>query len=168
MKIVIIRHAIAMARDEWAEQSANDDLRPVTGEGEKRMRRGAKGLKGVVKRLDIIATSPLLRARQTAQIIADALGGPAPTEVAQLVPNGGAESVTEWLQGQPSDATIAVVGHEPDLSALMAWLTTANPRAFMPLKKGGACLLEADDVPIAGNCQLRWALTPAQLRDLAT
>jgi phosphohistidine phosphatase len=167
MKIVIVRHGIAMEREDWAAQSEDDDLRPLTSEGEKRMRRAARGIEAVLKGADVVATSPLTRARQTAQIVADGLGVASLTEVTALAPGAGAEAVVAWLQSQDAEATVVLVGHEPDLSELVAWLTTASHQAFMPLKKGSACLLEAEGRPDAGSFLLRWALTPAQLRDLA-
>lgn len=166
MKLVIVRHGIAMEREDWAAQSEDDDLRPLTGEGEKRMRRAARGIGAVLKGIDVVATSPLTRARQTARIVADAFGVDALTEVPALAPGVGAEAVVDWLQGQDPAATLVLVGHEPDLSDLVAWLTTASHQSFMPLKKGAACLLETEGRPDAGAFQLRWALTPAQLRDL--
>lgn len=72
MKLLVIRHAIAMERGEFAATGNPDDLRPLTEKGARKMARIARGLKNEVETLDILATSPLTRAVETARIVADA------------------------------------------------------------------------------------------------
>lgn len=164
MKLIVIRHAIAEDREEFARTGRPDALRPLTDRGRRRMRRGARGLHRLVPRLDVLATSPLTRAAQTAEIVAAAYGGMESTPIPELAPESVPDSLLPWLRVQGVGDTVAVVGHEPHLGFLLGWLLTGRHQSFVELKKGAACLLEFDDPPAAGNAVLRWALAPGQLR----
>lgn len=166
MQLLIVRHAIAEDRVEFAKQSSNDDKRPLTAKGVERMRQGALGLKRVLGRVDVLATSPLRRARQTADIVQDALEAPKPMVTDELAPGRGPGAVAAWLAALPADATVAVVGHEPDLSELVGWLTSGEARSLVVLKKGAACLLDVASPPGPASAALLWLLTPTQLRAL--
>src|SRR2546425_10414645 len=74
MQLLVVRHGIAVERDEWAREHSDDTDRPLTGEGKKKMKEWAKGLRALLPRLDGGATSPLTRAMQTAGILAKAYG----------------------------------------------------------------------------------------------
>ncbi|HEX4469200.1 MAG TPA: phosphoglycerate mutase family protein, partial [Gemmatimonadaceae bacterium] len=74
MDLLVIRHAIAEDKERFAASGRNDDLRPLTEEGRSKMRRAAQGLRTVVGRIAHLASSPLVRARETAEIVAPALG----------------------------------------------------------------------------------------------
>src|SRR4029079_2131275 len=78
MKLIVIRHGAAMDREEFARTGASDDLRPLTAEGENELGRAVNGLRGEVRALSVLATSPLVRARQTAEIVANAFGRGSP------------------------------------------------------------------------------------------
>jgi len=166
MKLLVIRHAIAEDREEWAFSGKPDAERPLTKDGRDRMRRSARGLHAIVSRLDLVATSPLLRAVQTAEMVADEYGGRELTIVQELSPEYQPESLLPWLRAHERDTTVAVVGHEPHLSFLVGWLLTGRHESFVEMKKGGACLLEFDDPPAAGNATLVWSLAPGHLREL--
>jgi phosphohistidine phosphatase len=167
MNLLLIRHGIADDRFEFARRNGNDDERPLTEKGIARMRSGAEGLLRLVPALDVLASSPLTRARQTADILQEAYGKPRATIAEVLSPGREPEAVANWLDSLPADAVIAVVGHEPDLSELVGWLTTSERQGFVEMKKGGACLLEIAGSPRAGSARLQWLLTPRQLRLLA-
>jgi phosphohistidine phosphatase len=166
MQLLIIRHAIAEDRAEFARRGKDDEERPLTAKGAERMRQGALGLQSLLGRVDILATSPLRRARQTADIVQDALKAPKPTVTDALAPGRGPEALAAWLDPLPAEATVAVVGHEPDLSELVGWLLGGQARSLVALKKGAACLLDVAGPPGPGNAQLLWLLTPKQLRTL--
>jgi phosphohistidine phosphatase len=166
MRLLVIRHAIAEDRDEWAFSGKPDAERPLTRDGRDRMRRAADGIALEVPRLDLIATSPLVRAVQTAEIVADEYAGKELTVVNELSPECAPEALLPWLRSHEPDTTIAVVGHEPHLGFLVGWLLTGRHESFVELKKGAAVLLEFDDPPAAGNATLLWALQPGQLRRL--
>jgi phosphohistidine phosphatase len=166
MKLLVVRHAVAEEREEFAATGKPDDLRPLTDTGRRKMRRAARGLRRLVPRLDVLAPSPLTRATQTAEIVAEAFHGIQVTPVDELAPDAVPDALVPWLRGQAPDATVAVVGHEPHLGFLVGWLLTGRHASFVELKKGGACLLEFDDPPAAGGATLLWALPPRQLRAL--
>jgi phosphohistidine phosphatase len=172
----VVRHAIAEDKERFAATGRNDDQRPLTEEGRDKMRRAAEGLKQAARRAHVLASSPLLRARETAEIIAPALRAPRIELVDALRPDRRYEDFLTWLRGRelPNDAeveederTIAIVGHEPHLSGLVTWLMTGSGESRLELKKGAACLLEFVRTPAAGAATLRWSLTPAHLRKLA-
>jgi phosphohistidine phosphatase len=163
MKVLIIRHARAEERG----LLKRDAGRRLTNGGRKDMRKAAKGLTRLVANLDILATSPLVRARQTAEILADVLDDSAPTELDLLAPGGRPEKLVAWLGNQREDATVALVGHEPDLSRFAGFVLTGEAQSLLELKKGAVCLIEFERKPAAGEGRLLWLLAPAQLRRLA-
>jgi phosphohistidine phosphatase len=165
MQLLVIRHAIAQTRDEFAGD--DDALRPLTTEGRRQMQRAAKGLRRIVGDLDVLGSSPLLRAMQTADIVAEQFAGVDITTVEALEPQSALPAFVRWLRTQRGAGRVAVVGHEPHLGTLVTWLLTGIDEARVPLKKGGACLLDFASLPRKGGAALHWALTPAMLRDLS-
>lgn len=166
MRLLVIRHGDAGDREEFAFTGRPDSERPLTREGRVKMRRASTGLKSILTDLDLVATSPLVRAVQTAEVVADVYGGVALTTVDQLAPEHAPDDLLPWLRGHEPDTTIAVVGHEPHLGFLVGWLLTGRHESFVELKKGGAVLLEFDDPPSAGGATLLWAAPPGHLRKL--
>ena len=171
MNLLVIRHTIAEDKEAFAKTGRNDDLRPLTDAGRSKMRRGAQGLRAVVGRAAILASSPLVRARETAEIVAPTLGIARVEIVEALRPDRSYDEMVKWLRSRDApnddDRIVAVVGHEPHLSGLVTWLMTGSDESRLELKKGGACLLRFDGDPGKARGTLRWLLTPAQLRDLA-
>jgi phosphohistidine phosphatase len=163
MKLVIIRHGPAGDRTEWEAEGRDDRLRPLTAKGKKEVRRATKGLRTLVPELDLLATSPLTRAVETADIVAEAYGGEVQI-LDSLTPESGPEQVMAWLEEQRGAATVGIVGHEPHLSTLAAFLLAGRRASFMDLKKGGACQLELADPPRPGRATLQWLLTGDALR----
>jgi phosphohistidine phosphatase len=164
MRLLVVRHGIAEDRDAWAQTGVSDALRPLTPRGRRRMRRCARGLARLVGKLDALATSPLVRARQTAEVVADAFGGLEIDEVPALAPGETPEAVAAWVRRAGREHTIAVIGHEPELGILVSWCL-AGRGAFVPLRKGGACLLELSSTE-PGGATLVWSLAPRHLRAL--
>jgi phosphohistidine phosphatase len=177
MNLLVVRHAIAEDKERFAATGRSDDQRPLTEEGREKMRRAADGLKQVARRAHVLASSPLVRARETAEIIAPALRAPRIELVEALRPDRRLEEFIDWLRGrempgeehevEEDERTIAIVGHEPHLSGLVTWLMTRTTDSRIELKKGAACLLAFSSAPKAGAATLRWALTPSHLRKLA-
>src|SRR5687768_14755640 len=163
MKLLVIRHAIAEDKDEFAKTGKDDRERPLTKPGERKMRKAAAGLKTIVDHIDIFASSPLVRAVQTAEIIRPAFGGIAFAQIAALEPETPVADVLQWLQLHPAGATVAIVGHEPQLGVLISWLLTGRENSFVQLRKGSASLLEFDEEIQAGSATLLWSLKPSQL-----
>jgi phosphohistidine phosphatase len=162
MRLLIIRHAIAVPR---GTPDIPDDERPLTRRGITRFRSAARGLARIVKQPDALLTSPLLRARQTAELAARAWGK---MEVADTPALAGEpfEKVAKVLGTFPADATVALVGHEPDLSGFLARLLGTPHQERLTFKKGGAALV---DVPgsVAGGGVLLWYAPPRLLRAAA-
>jgi phosphohistidine phosphatase len=165
MQIVIIRHGIA-ASSASAKSSQDDAARSLTKEGRQKMRKAAKGLRRLVPELDLIATSPLARAAETAEIISEAYDGARTIQISALSPRKPVATLLEWLNAHPPDATVALVGHEPHLSTFLCWLLTGLQESFVDLKKGGVALLEATAPVAPGRAKLHWLLKSSQLRDL--
>jgi phosphohistidine phosphatase len=166
MKLLLIRHAIAEEPEDFARTGKDDRQRPLTDDGRKKMKQNAKGLREIVPEIDLLATSPLTRAAQTAAILDSVYGGLSEVEIEELSPEASPTEFLRWLRKQKAE-TIAAVGHEPSLSLILSWLLTGNERRLFSFRKGGACLLEFPDEVGAGTATLLWALAPGQLRDLA-
>jgi phosphohistidine phosphatase len=166
MRLLLVRHAIAEDREDFARTGKDDNLRPLTHEGRKKMKQAARGLRSLVPEIDLLATSPLTRAAQTAAILDSVYGGLDEVEIDELSPETTPEQFLRWLRQQKGDV-IAAVGHEPSLSQILGWLLTGTDRRLFAFRKGGACLLDFPDEPAGGTATLLWALTPAQLRTLA-
>jgi phosphohistidine phosphatase len=166
MRLLVIRHAVAEDRDAFAVTGQPDARRPLTDDGRKKMKAAVRGLKGIVPRLDVLATSPLLRAAQTAEIVSQAYGRMETRTVEELSPERRPDELLGWLRSHQPGDTVAVVGHEPHLGFLVGWLLTGRNDSFVEFKKGGAVLLEFDDPPAGGNAVLTWALSPRLLRSL--
>ena len=169
MELLVIRHGVAEDQEEFARKEKDDSLRPLTEEGKSKMERGARALRGVVPSLDLVATSPYVRAEQTARIVAAAYDDADIVHVDALTPDGKPDDFLAWLREHGSAGHVAAVGHEPHLGALVTWLLTGQWReGRIALRKGGACLVGIDNAQLrAGAGVLMWLLTPSVLRKLA-
>jgi phosphohistidine phosphatase len=155
-----------MDREEFAKSGRPDADRPLTDTGRRRMRKNSRGLQRIAPRPDVIATSPWLRAADTAGILAETLGVEWLETVDAMVPDCHPRDLAAWLNGLGDVNTVAAVGHEPHVGELVTWLL-GGTGWNAEFKKGGACLLRIDDRVDAGSAVLQWHLTPAQLRALA-
>lgn len=167
MYLLVIRHAIAEDRDEFARTGSNDDERPLTPFGKRRMRRNAVGLRRTASHIELLAASPLVRAQQTARIVAAEFQLHDIETIEALRPDRHPRELLVWLGKQSSDATIAVVGHEPHVGALVTWCVSGSESSGIVFKKGGAALIQFEGKPAGGSGRLHWFVTPAQLRNLA-
>lgn len=164
-RLLLVRHAIAEDRGEFARTGRPDDERPLTEKGMRRMRISARGLREALGGLDLLATSPFARAAQTAEILAEEFGGIRVEKVRELA-SGPAEAFLAWYDGVADVGTVAAVGHEPFLGAWASWLLAGPSAGFVAFRKGGACLLEFPGPIEPGGAVLRWHLAPAHLRAL--
>jgi phosphohistidine phosphatase len=163
MELYLLRHGIAAN----AQEPAPDGERPLTDKGRKRMRKAARGLRRLGIDCDAILTSPLVRARQTADIVAAALGQEARLSVLDaLQPNSSTDELLASLHDHEHCGSLMLVGHEPLLSQLASVLLTAKKNAALDinLKKGGLCCIEVDDLPPRNPGILRFLLAPKHLR----
>ena len=161
-ELYLIRHGVAEARgDAWPD----DTRRPLTEEGISRLKKGARGLVRLGLEFDVVLTSPLVRARQTAEVFATAFNTRSPLVVIDsLAPEGGVQAVMNDLEQHARRARIALVGHEPGIGELAARLL--GSRRPLEFKKGTVCRIDIESIPPAGPGTLRWFLTPKILREL--
>src|SRR5215470_6482402 len=161
-ELYLVRHGLAEARgDAWPD----DAKRPLTERGVARMRKSARSLSRLGVSIDVVLTSPLVRTRQTAEILAAAFN-PRPTvvNVDALAPGGNQSSVLTELEKHVRRGHIAIVGHEPGIGELAGRL--AGMRHALELKKGAVCRIDVETLPPKGGGTLRWFLTPRVLRNL--
>jgi phosphohistidine phosphatase len=165
MDLLVVRHAIAEDREVFAETGRDDAERPLTGAGRRKFEKGARGLRKLVESIDVLATSALVRAMETGEILEAAYGmdGRA-VRLEELAPNAQPPSLVAWLRRQRDSSLVAIVGHEPHLSSVVEHLLVGRRAGFVSLRKGGACLLGLGATPEARRAELRWLLTAAQLR----
>jgi phosphohistidine phosphatase len=153
MHLYLMRHGIACKRHEW---SGDDDSRPLTEEGIERTRAVAKALHKD-GRLDIaeVWTSPLVRACQTAELVAEILKAPL-KECAAMAPGASVAGLAKFFAKNRPPERFMLVGHEPDTGALLGELhRSKEARSF---KKAAVAHISGDFRP--GGMQLKWYLTP--------
>jgi phosphohistidine phosphatase len=165
MNLYLLRHGIAVAGDEPGIET--DGERPLTPKGIKRMRKEAKGIRRLGVVFDGILTSPLVRARQTAEIVAEILGMESQVqEISGLAPESSVENLLFGLTRFQNREHVLMVGHQPLLGKTAAFLLHGKDRSPVDLefKKGGLCAIEIDGVPPDKPGTLHWLLAPKQLR----
>ena len=156
MELFVIRHAIAVP----GSILLADADRPLTPKGRKRFSEEVLGLQCLKVRLDRLYHSPWLRAVETAELLAPVLDGKAVCSPA--LARAPSQDLLEALVGE----RVAVVGHEPWMGELVAWLTTGAPRdgSVFAFKRGGIAWLEGQPQP--GRMVLQAFLPPKVLREL--
>ena len=160
MKLYILRHGIATDRD--PRRFTHDSQRPLSPEGIKKTRKIAKALATLQPEFDLVLTSPYVRAKQTADMVAELLGAPAKLRLCDPLAPGGKprELIAELRHLCQDDSRVLLVGHEPDLSRLASLLISGRPDADLTLKKAGLCVLDTGEL-VAGRCaSLNLLLTP--------
>lgn len=166
MQLILVRHALAEPRPEEGGTQNDDALRRLTPKGVRKMRGAAAGLVIAAPAPQVLATSPLVRAVETAEIIGEAYDRLVPETVSELKPRAGADAVIAWLRHIPEGHRVVAVGHEPDLSVVAATLLTSHSTPIFSFKKGAACLIDVPAGVTPGIASLQWFLTPRQLRRL--
>jgi phosphohistidine phosphatase len=163
ISLYLVRHAIAAERGpKWPD----DAKRPLTHKGMARMRLGVRGLRALGAEIDLVLSSPLVRAVQTADILVEGLGSAPRLELSSaLAPGEPPSAVVAALSRHTTAQRIALVGHEPDLGKLAAWLIGA--REPIGFKKGGMCRIDVPALPPGRSGQLIWLAVPKMLRALA-
>lgn len=159
MRVYVVRHAIAHERDR--KRWPKDSLRPLTAAGKRKFRKAARGLARQLPDRVAILTSPWLRARETAGILAATHGGRC-IECPELAGNESTRAVFELL-GLRSGSDQVIIGHEPALSRFIAAAMGAG-NARIVMKKGGAACLAFSGRVTPGRGTLVWHLPPKMLR----
>jgi phosphohistidine phosphatase len=164
MKVFLVRHAIAHDRNRlrWP----NDALRPLTSAGMQKFRRAAGGLAKWMPRSARLLTSPYVRARETAVLLAEARGSKKPVECAELAADKPVSQAFELLRTR-KDKAVILVGHEPYLSGFVGMaLAGQHARLEIDFKKGGAACIEFTSRIEPGRACLHWLMPPRVLRAL--
>jgi len=165
MDLVMIRHAKAGERD--AARWPDDDLRPITAEGAAELAAALKTMRRMGVAFDFLVSSPLVRARQTAELVAEAFGWEGPPSESEALGHGcTVAAVLDLLVKFPPDAAVAIVGHEPEFSKVAAKLVGRSGDAAIDLKKGGVIGIRFDGPPAAAAGRLEFLLKPGLLRKL--
>jgi phosphohistidine phosphatase len=170
MDLYVLRHGLAGSREEW---NGPDAERPLTSKGRSRTKAAARGLARLGVAPDVILTSAYLRAAETAQLAAAELHAPV-VAVQALEPWQLEQGYRLLLQQYADDTSVMLVGHEPDLSALIGLLIAGTPPAQVELKKGACARLSLDAsslkskvAPDAPAATLLWLMTARALSDIA-
>ena len=169
IEIYLLRHGIAAELGEGG--ILKDADRPLTLEGRAKLNQAALGMKAAGMKFNVIFTSPLLRTRQTAEVVAEALDLQHRIKVLHALAPG-----QQFAQGEGGNAEIflelgayqfdraLLVGHMPDLSELASYLIGGYRNLNIEFKKGTMCCLEVSSLPPRGPGLLCWMLTPKQMR----
>lgn len=164
MILYILRHAIAFPH---GTPGVAEDERTLTEEGIKKMKKAALGLKRLDIIPDLILTSPLPRAKQTAEIVHAALNEkPDLKLLAALAPAGERPAVYKALEANNSKASIMLVGHQPSLGEIAGEIAWHSAESYVEFKKGGICAIKIESFSPLPRGTLLWLLTPAILREL--
>ena len=164
MVCLLLRHGIAVERDEWDGLEAD---RPLTEEGAKRVAQVAAGLSQLDVRSTHILSSPLIRAIETAKIVRRSLLVRSALQIVdELLPDASPDRLLSILHDLPPESCVVCVGHEPQLGIIASVLLSGRATASFPMKKAGACLIELSIPVKPGRGALRWWLTPSQLRTM--
>jgi phosphohistidine phosphatase len=163
MDLYILRHAIAVEHGTAGYERDSD--RPLTNKGERKMRCIAEAMRSLELSFDLILSSPFVRARQTAEIVANVFGMEKRLEFTKNLAVGGnkQELINELNKNYADMKRIILVGHEPYLSGLISVLIAGNEGLFITMKKGGVCALTIDSLQYGKCATLEWLLAPSQL-----
>lgn len=164
MHLYLVRHGVAFDPD--PAQWPDDKHRPLTPAGEKRFRRAARGLKGLVPSVSVVLSSPWARAWHTAELLEKEAKWPAPVACEALESGRSPAEVLQALQPFKGSTAVVLVGHEPNMHELASYLLTADTgHAQLEFRKGGVAHLNlGDGSPRPGAARLAWLLTPKVLR----
>jgi len=167
MNFFILRHGIAA--EPGTPGIKTDAERPLIPKGEQRLRAAAAAMEKMGLSFDAIISSPYLRAKQTAEIVAKYFKLQKNLMfLDDLIPGGNPQALIRQLNGlKPAPENILLVGHEPYLSRLIALLSSGSPTATIEMKKGGLCKLEVEELEYGHCATLAWLLTPKQMELMA-
>jgi len=163
MTLYLLRHGLAV--EPGTAGLSRDSDRPLTAEGERKLAKIAKAMQALELSFDVILSSPYVRTRQTAQIIARALDYRKKVEFSDALMPGGStrKLITQLKQTDSFPENVLLVGHEPYLSELIALLVSGDTGLSVVMKKGGLCKLTTESLEHGRCAALEWLLTPKQL-----
>jgi phosphohistidine phosphatase len=166
MKIYLIRHSNAV--DLGTPGYDDDSQRPLTEKGRDKMNGIASALRKLKVEPNLIVSSPYVRARQTAEILAKVLKFKKGLSFSEaLIPMGNPEDMIGEINEKYSVDELVLVSHEPCISNLVATLIAGSPDISINVKNGGVCCLSADDLHLERRAVMEWLLTPKMLSELS-
>lgn len=163
MEIYLLRHGIAHD----LAPSGRDEDRALTPEGIEKLRRSARGLRSLDFKVELILSSPYVRARETAAVIMEELKIETPPAFTELLIPGAppAEILGELTRRNPASALL--IGHEPHLGRVISLLLSGDPNLPITMKKGGFCKMRCAVRPLPGSATLDWLLAPKHLQKIS-
>jgi len=163
MELYLIRHGLAHPLGQ--KNDFIDEKRTLTAQGRDRIREVARGLRKLEVRPEIVLTSPLARAQETAEIVADSLGVDKRLVLTtdNLAPDSSFDVLFAEIKAKQAES-IALVGHEPHLGELAGTIISGAQSVALPLRKGGVCCIDVTETVPSFKGTLVWLLTPKQLR----
>jgi phosphohistidine phosphatase len=166
MRLYIVRHAIAIPR---GAPGIDDDDRALTEEGVRKMREAAAGIRALNWIPELILSSPLTRAKQTANILIEVLGKGIRLKLTPaLAPFGSRRMLYREIESHNEKlVNLMLVGHQPSLGEIAGEICWKSSEYLLDLKKGGACAIELESVRDVPEGRLVSLLTPSILRQLA-
>lgn len=165
MKIYLMRHAIAVPQG--SPGYSKDADRPLTLDGREKLFAVAQGLKKLDLHWDLIVTSPWLRAKQTAQVVAEVFAMPnLVQESFVLTPRHSTKELIAMIQQLPPAKSLLLIGHEPAISMHLSDLLCGHGDGRFDFKKAAVAALEFEGVPALGEATLLWMMAPAQMQRL--
>jgi phosphohistidine phosphatase len=166
MRLYIVRHAIAMPR---GTNGIKDEERALTEDGIEKMRKAAEGLRSLAYIPERILSSPLVRARQTAEILQEAFGKKTELKISSaLAPAAARHSLYREIEFYSENLeSLMLVGHQPSLGEIVGEIAWGSSEHYVELKKGGACVLDMEILKGLPKGSMIALLTPSILRQLA-
>ena len=163
--VLVVRHAEAEEAAEAAREGRSEGERRLTKEGIRQMKKGARGLATLVDAPEVILSSPLTRAVETASLLVEVFPHAKLEQHPRLAPGFDPVTLLHWASGQHGD--VALVAHEPDLSRWIGYAVSGTPRSLVRMKKGSVCRLDMPSPAHPGEAEIVWLLTLKQLAGLA-
>lgn len=166
MKLILVRHGLAVDRDEFENINKDDALRPLVLKGQKRSLVMARELQSWIGAVDIVVSSPYIRTKQTAEIFRRVLRPKKSFEAVELIPSAPPMAFAGWLRANAALATkVVVVGHSPQLDLFSSWSLSGQLHNFLSLKKSGMLGLEVESFQdfAPGHAELKFLLSPKMI-----
>ena len=167
MNLYLLRHAIAVEPGSTAYE--DDSQRPLTSRGSAKMKQIASGLRHMGVEFDLILSSPHVRARQTAEILAKSydLRDKLVLTPALLPEAPASQIINEINEKYLQSGNVVLIGHQPGLNMLISMLISGDPTLSITLKKGGLCHLSSEQLRYDRCATLEWLLYPYQMASQA-
>lgn len=162
IKIIVVRHAVAMDREIFSVEGKPDGQRPLTQKGKREFKKFLKKTKHHLKDAEMILTSPYLRASQTAELLRKEFKSLKFLETSDLKAESNPQKLITSLKKMKSNSVI-LVGHEPFLSTFVSLLLAGTKRQIIEIKKGGIVVLSVKDLQSlgVGKAVLLWSMNPS-------